>query len=185
MCGNPEIHSIFYYSKKAISVIVFLSTISIITGCHSSRKIVRTPPKKNPDQGILDKYSTIIGESVSNAKLYKSIDLYMYTPYKYGGKDLSGIDCSGLVAVIYRDALGQHIEGSSNSIYQKSSSVKSGQLYEGDLVFFKIKSTKVSHIGIYLTNRKFVHATTSKGVIISSLDENYYKTYFIGGGRVE
>jgi lipoprotein Spr len=55
---------------------------------------------------------------------------------------------------------------------------------EGDLVFFKIEGNQVSHIGVYLQNNKFVHATTKKGVIINDLDELYYKKYYFKSGRI-
>jgi murein DD-endopeptidase / murein LD-carboxypeptidase len=167
--------------KISILLIFFL----VIIGCHSSKKIQKSPPKKNSDQALLDQYSAIIGEQVSNGKLFKTVDLFMGTPYKYGGKDLSGIDCSGLVTAIYRDALGETLVGPSYTMYEKVKSVKTDELYEGDLVFFKIKSNRVSHVGIYLANRKFIHSSSSKGVIISSLDDKYYSTYYIGGGRIE
>jgi lipoprotein Spr len=56
---------------------------------------------------------------------------------------------------------------------------------EGDLVFFKIGQNTVSHVGVYLTNDRFVHASTSSGVMISDLKEPYWKKYYAGGGRME
>ena len=56
---------------------------------------------------------------------------------------------------------------------------------EGDLVFFKIGQSTVSHVGVYLANDRFVHASTSSGVMISDLNEAYWKKYYAGGGRIE
>jgi lipoprotein Spr len=57
-------------------------------------------------------------------------------------------------------------------------------LKEGDLVFFKIKSSRITHIGIYLGDRRFAHASSSRGVVISNLDEPYYARHFYRGGRI-
>ncbi|HPB25091.1 MAG TPA: NlpC/P60 family protein, partial [Bacteroidales bacterium] len=62
--------------------------------------------------------------------------------------------------------------------------ISKSQLKAGDLVFFKIDNNKVSHVGIYLGGNKFIHATTQKGVIVNSLDEEYYKKYYYTAGRV-
>jgi lipoprotein Spr len=63
--------------------------------------------------------------------------------------------------------------------------IKKSALKEGDLVFFKIKQKRISHVGVYVGNNKFAHASVQNGVIISDLDEPYYKMYFYKGGRVE
>ena len=58
------------------------------------------------------------------------------------------------------------------------------ELQQGDIIFYKINGQKISHVGIYISKNHFVHASTSKGVMINSLDEPYYKKYYSGAGRV-
>jgi lipoprotein Spr len=65
-----------------------------------------------------------------------------------------------------------------------STPVSREELKEGDLVFFKIKSRSITHVGIYLGNNRFAHASSSRGVVLSNLDEPYYKRYFYKGGRL-
>ena len=75
--------------------------------------------------------------------------------------------------------------GSSASIYHQCSAISKDKLKEGDLVFFKIDSKEISHVGIYLQNNKFIHATTKAGVMIDDLNEEYYRKYFKGGGAIK
>ena len=77
------------------------------------------------------------------------------------------------------------MSGSSAEIFKACSPVDRGRLQEGDLVFFKINSSQISHVGVYLANENFVHATLQSGVIISSLNEAYYSKYFFKGGRLK
>jgi len=121
---------------------------------------------------------------VYNITLYDTIVSWLGTPYKFAGNCEKGIDCSGFVTILYDHALGLKL-GARNSaeIYQKMEKVDPEEMKEGDLIFFSIKKRRISHIGVYLSNNKFVHSSTSKGVIISDLNEPYYKRYFAGFGR--
>jgi len=76
------------------------------------------------------------------------------------------------------------ITGSVVDIYKNCKHIKASQLKEGDLVFFKINKRSVSHVGVYLHNQKFVHASVHTGVTIDDLGEDYYKKYFCGAGRI-
>ena len=109
----------------------------------------------------------------------------MGTPYRYSGDSKNGIDCSGLVCEMYKSAYQKILTGSAKDIYEKTDPVKKEDLKEGDLVFFKIKKGRISHVGIYLGSKKFAHASTQRGVIISDLDEPYYKKYYYKGGRLK
>ncbi|HJT72936.1 MAG TPA: NlpC/P60 family protein, partial [Chitinophaga sp.] len=75
--------------------------------------------------------------------------------------------------------------GSSAQLYDKSRKISNSQMREGDLVFFKTNGKSISHVGVYLNNDKFVHASTSMGVMISDLNETYWKKYYAGAGRIE
>ena len=109
------------------------------------------------------------------------------TPYKYGGNTRKGTDCSGMVAAIYKTVFQRTLHRSSADIYQNDCHhISRSALRQGDLVFFCISgSKKPNHVGIYLKDGLFIHSSTSKGVIVSSLDEDYYKKNWLKGGRVK
>lgn len=126
----------------------------------------------------------IDSQSIECYPLYTKISEWIGTPYHYGGNSKKGIDCSRLVIELTNSIYYDSINGSSATLYRESQKLNKNQLYEGDLVFFKINSSSVSHVGVYLQDDLFVHATRSKGVIISSLNESYYIKYFYKGGRI-
>lgn len=135
---------------------------------------------------LQEKYSQIIQvepSAIADFRLYSFADQWIGVPYKYGGKDRGGIDCSGFVSRLEKEVYGRELNGPSWSIADNCEKVSKGELHEGDLVFFKIESNKISHVGVYLQNDHFIHASTSKGVIISSLGEKYYAKYFHSFGR--
>ncbi len=124
-------------------------------------------------------------EDIKNEKLYKFIDDWYAVPYKYAGKDKKGIDCSGFTGILCASVYNKKVSASSKAIYEETKRVSMSELKEGDLVFFVINGKSVSHVGVYLQHNKFVHASTRRGVIISDLDEPYYKKYYHGAGRIK
>ncbi|SFD81723.1 lipoprotein Spr [Chitinophaga sp. CF118] len=124
-------------------------------------------------------------EKVTNMQLYGFIEDWYGTPYRLGGKNKDGIDCSAFSNTLLTTVFRASSSGTSSQLYQKAKKLNDYQMREGDLVFFKINQNNVSHVGVYLTNDRFVHASTSSGVMISDLNEPYWKKYYAGGGRVE
>lgn len=120
-------------------------------------------------------------------ELYFEIFRWYRTCYRYAGNSGKGIDCSHFVNMLYEKLYGVKLNGSSSSIYSQCKPVKGGieEAVEGDLLFFKIKKKRISHIGIYLQHNKFAHASTQAGVIISDLSEPYYKKHFYKVARLE
>lgn len=115
--------------------------------------------------------------------LVKTVYDWLGTPYKYGGNDKKGVDCSGLICNIFPLVYKLQVPRVTSQLYKEVKNISSQNLQEGDLVFFRINTREVGHAGIYLFNNYFVHSSTSKGVIISSLLEPYWSKYFVGGGR--
>jgi len=124
-------------------------------------------------------------DSCVNQKLYFEIYKWINTPYCYGGETAKGIDCSGFSNKIYQAVYDRTLEGGSRDIFKQVKPVKQKSAQEGDLLFFKIRKGQISHVGIYLQDGKFAHATTQAGVIISDLSEAYYKKYFFKAGRLK
>ena len=123
-------------------------------------------------------------DSLPYPVMYQTIYEWLGTPYRYSGDCKEGVDCSGFVCMLYNESFGIKLAQTSADIFKETKPLKKSALKEGDLVFFKIKKKRISHVGVYVGNNKFVHASVQNGVIISDLDEAYYKKYFYKGGRV-
>lgn len=122
---------------------------------------------------------------ISNKELYlKAID-WLGVKYKYGHNSKNGIDCSGFVKNMVSGLLVDKLWGGSRDIYRQCKPIDKSQLAEGDLVFFKVNKPYISHVGIYLQNNKFIHATVREGVIISDLYEEYYQRYYYDSCRLD
>ncbi|MDR0315683.1 MAG: C40 family peptidase [Treponema sp.] len=113
---------------------------------------------------------------------------YEKTPYRYGGLDNRGLDCSGLVYVSFREALGVTVPRSVGSLYSWVEKIQIEKAQPGDLLFFKTTNTgNISHVGIYVGGGRFIHAASDgpvTGVMYSGLDENYWSRTYAGAGRV-
>ena len=120
-----------------------------------------------------------------NARLYDAVNSWLGVPYKYGGTDRSGIDCSAFVGHIYKDVYGITLHRTANDMLRDVNLVQRSQLREGDILFFTNSNGKVSHVGIYLKEGLFAHASTSNGVSVSRVDDNYWSKHFYKGGRVK
>ena len=124
-------------------------------------------------------------ESITDGKLFDFIESWYGAKYRYGGNDRSGIDCSAFSQTFISSLYNVGVPRTSASQYENSKRISKSELREGDLVFFKTSRKKViSHVGVYLRNNKFVHASTSSGVIINDLNDSYYARTFAGCGRV-
>ena len=104
-------------------------------------------------------------------------------PYQWSGIGNRGFDCSGLVAHVF-SALGRPLPRSSFALYALGTLVSRWALAPGDLVFFRTYSAGASHVGIYIGDSRFIHASYSRGVVISSIEESYYRDRFLGGRRI-
>jgi lipoprotein Spr len=129
---------------------------------------------------LLDTYI----ENITNTDLFLKIDEWWGTNYCMGGTTKDCIDCSGFTGNMMRDIYRINLPRTASEQYTATDRVNREDLKEGDLVFFKTKKGYVNHVGIYLCNNKFVHASTSNGVTITDLDERYWQGKYAGGGRV-
>lgn len=108
----------------------------------------------------------------------------MGTKYVTGGEDERGIDCSGYVLAVYRSALGKQLPRTSAEQANVGMEIPLDDLKFGDLVFFNTSGERFSHVGIYLGDDLFAHASVSLGVTISSLESSYYKRRVDGARRI-
>jgi len=128
-----------------------------------------------------------VNSAVNRSELMREIINLLGIRYRYGGTDATrGLDCSAFTGTIYSRALGIRLPRSSNQQFRKGNTIKREELKIGDLVFFKTRrrNAPVSHVGIYIGQNLFAHASTKYGVVISSLEHPYYNRTYVGARRL-
>jgi len=164
--------------------------VVLLTAASCSKKRI---PQKGSDKAlttedIRSKYAAMIEvkpKDIRNEAAYRFIDTWMGTPYRYGGNSRQGIDCSAFTQRFYETVYQTNLPRTTVEQITLIKKKKVHKLKEGDLVFFTFgKKRKNDHVGIYLQNGYFVHASSTKGVTISSLHDKNYKEKYSKGGRV-
>jgi len=150
--------------------IVFFSVASLL-GCASSPATQTTHHNK---QAVTDEPAD---KSSVKTRLNKHFQLWRGTPYKIAGLNKRGIDCSGFVYMTYRDVFGKKIPRTTALQVGAGREITQQQLTIGDLVFFKT-GRKQRHVGIYIGQGQFIHASTSRGVITSRLSSDYWAMHY-------
>lgn len=190
-------------SSKQLLALNFIGSISGISQNFSKvntvnkeNKVSSTENKNIPQPEIIDpierisplqfKYAMMMDvdvESLNNSVLYMFIEEWYGTRYRMGGTTKKGIDCSALSRSLLSTVYSFDVPRTAREQYKICDHINKEDLMTGDLVFFNTRGG-VSHVGVYLTDNHFVHSSSSQGVKISSLDEDYYSRKFICGGRV-
>jgi len=160
-----------------------------VFSCRNSKKVIEPEKDKKevPYFAIQTKYAELLNvppSEIKNLALYNFIDKWIGVKYKYGGTTTDGVDCSGFANILYKEVYKTVLPRSSAEIAKEIKNAPKTNLSEGDLLLFDIDGKKNSHVGIYLANNKFVHSSTSKGVIISSLELPYYQKSFSKAGKI-
>jgi probable lipoprotein NlpC len=160
---------------QKLTFFCIIITIGILAGCSSSVRTSRTSTRGSIRyESLSSGRSTVLRESRG----------WMGTPYKYGGSAKSGTDCSGFVSRVYAK-VGVSLPRRARDMYKVGASVSLNQINPGDLVFFKNTAGKgITHVGIYTGQASFIHASSSSGVISSSLSTGYYKKHFAGARKI-
>ncbi len=123
-------------------------------------------------------------EKLLNVGLLKMIDEWWGTRYCMGGTSKECIDCSAFVQVIMSGTYNVSVPRTAQEQYNTGNKIGMEELQEGDLVFFHTSGRTISHVGVYMLNNKFVHASTSGGVMFNDLNDNYWREKFRGATRV-
>jgi len=148
--------------------------------------IENNPIDKTSFVAKMNKLSSFDVPLTTREKILFEVIKYLDTPYKYGGNSDSGIDCSAFTKNVFQESLLLELPRSAREQFTVGEKIDKNNLKFGDLVFFNTRRrSNPGHVGIYLGDNQFVHASRTLGVTISSLDENYYKNRFAGGRRVD
>lgn len=126
----------------------------------------------------------LIPPKVDPGIFQRVVNDYIGVPYRLGGSTTDGIDCSNLIRALYRDYDGTRLPNSTRALYQLPEEVPPDALAPGDLVFFSFDGSPASHVGAFLGSARFVHASESNGVVISSLRDPTYRDRYVGARRV-
>ncbi len=192
--NNPPPASVVNKNPK------FLDDISVSPGSTGgvvySEKNKRESKKRNTNSSNVTaadrssslqvRYAALLNtdaDQVRDLKVYQYIDEWYGTRYCMGGNTKTCTDCSGFVQNFFFAMYGVKLPTSSKELYGFSTRISTTKLRQGDLLFYNTRGG-VSHVGIYLQNNKFVHASTTGGVMISDMAEPYYSKRFIGARRV-
>lgn len=158
------------------SGLIALLLAMVMVGCSSTKTSSTKPVKPTPS------LANIKADGAGREIVMYALGL-LETNYQFGGTNPeAGLDCSGLVLLVYKNALGVSLPRSAAEMAAVARPVPKEQLQAGDLVFFKTTSRSFSHVGIYLGDNKFIHAPSSNGKVrIESLANSYFAPRFEGG----
>lgn len=161
-----------------------LLLLSLLGACASSRQASTSPSgseslTRAESAAALQRARDLTESGSKRRRVIDEANNWLGTPYRYGGSNRSGTDCSGFVSTVFKSAAGRKLPRASRDQAGAGDAISIDKAKPGDLVFFNTSGGGVSHVGIYVGNRTFIHASTSRGVIYSSLNESYYKSRFM------
>jgi len=160
-----------------IRVFSLAITVLALAACGSNPSAPTPAKRQSAGEQVAPVARTTAGHRAASIALDQ-----VGTPYRYGGSTPSGFDCSGLVQYSYKQA-GVQVPRTTGQLWSAASPVGDGELRAGDLLFFSIEG-KMSHVGLYLGEQRFVHAPQSgRNVSVASLNSPYYKAALIRAGR--
>jgi len=163
------------------TLILLLLISLLLASCQSSRRFTS---EISTEKKISKSLSVPSDENLSNLQktVLNEAESLLGTPYCFGGISADCFDCSGFVSTVYQKA-GINLPRTSSEQFEFGSPVTEKNKEPGDLIFFG-NSKGISHVGIYIGKERFIHASTSKGVIIQSVFDDYYLNRFVGFRRV-
>jgi cell wall-associated NlpC family hydrolase len=172
---------------KPLKTVLIAALLVFLSGCSSSPK--RPHDNDNPEFSALAEDETALPSTLkaaANDVLFQAIGL-VGTPYRYGGNSPeTGFDCSGLINFVFLHSAGLKLPRTTRELIEIDAPVVArDRLYPGDLVYFNTLGGRVSHIGIYVGERRFVHAPSSGGTVrMDNLDTDYWRKHYVEAKRV-
>lgn len=183
MSLRPSVSNIYRKRWLLRIVAAIFCTVSAVSSC-------RTAGMSSADIGALARAGLLLGFDIDkddDHRLYLEAAQWIGVPYRATGTTRAGVDCSGLTCGIYRNAYARQLSRNSGEQYSKDciTTVSRRSLRPGDLVFFSSPDAgeKISHVGIYLKEGKFIHASSSRGVVVDNIDAAYWSRTLVSCGR--
>ncbi len=157
-------------------LVLMLFGLLLMSSCATSKKSLKSIAEERA------KHIETVLKALDTKKLPAFIKEWTGTPYKLGGMDKKGIDCSGFALLLQKEIYGKQLY--RRSVDQASQIEEKKSLKEGDLIFFSFSGKEIDHVGVYLKDNYFVHASTTRGVIIEDINLKAYKEAFVKGGSI-
>ncbi len=186
--------------RAAVPALCLLAAALGLGGCASTAPRFRsagvpragTPPgtehsNEIPSAGVVKPRpweAAPLPSALNRDRVLLEIVSLLGVPYEYGGADMAGIDCSAFTETVYASALHVGLPRSTAEQYREGAGVDRDRLRFGDLVFFNTTGETPSHVGIYIEDDLFAHASVTYGVTISSMENSYYRDRFVGARRI-
>lgn len=171
--------------NKILIISIFILIATFFNACTTKKTRVYKPKKqttltKHKPQNKTTKHKNF---NYKSQAIYKQYKKWKGTKYKYGGTSLNGVDCSSFIQQVYFDAFGLKVPRTTEEQAKMGYKINKKQLKAGDMILFK-SWISGRHVGIMVENSKFIHASTKRGVTISSIHNLYYKSNYWQSRRV-
>lgn len=154
----------------------FFCLVAILSSCGTKKQVVSTSKAARAAE---------VMASLKSKELYRFITQWTGVKYRLGGMDKNGIDCSGFALILERDIYGLTLPRRSKDQAGAVKEINKNKLKEGDLVFFAFGGNEVDHVGVYLKDDFFVHASTTRGVVVDDLQLPIYQNALVKTGTLK
>lgn len=178
---------IFASEMKHPALLIILMCALALGSCHSRKAAVASRPAvERPKLPPVTGSTADSNDAELVARIIDGAYEWIGTPYRYGGTDRSGADCSGFLQRLFADVAAVSLPRNSRKQAEACRPVARGSLQPGDLVFFNGSRPggDIGHVGLYIGSERMIHASSSRGVIVTDITADYYKRRYCGGGRV-
>ncbi|GDY21540.1 peptidase P60 [Verrucomicrobiota bacterium] len=173
-------------------LLLLVAVSFVVTGCETVQPARRSPARRTapaPSSAVAARppgpRQPVMQITAPPSPWKTEAERWYGTPYRYGGNDANGFDCSGFTTVLYRRVAGVNLPRTSQEQFHLGRGISQDDLRPGDLVFFRSpNSSTITHVGVYIGSSYFTHASTSRGVTFNSIKESYYRNNFHGARRV-
>jgi len=158
-------------------LLIILVASCVLSACSSKRYVVKSSTTAAAAADVM--------ANLKNKSLYSFITNWAGVKYKLGGLDKNGIDCSGFALLLNKEIYGVQLPRRSRDQAEVIKNTNPGQLKEGDLIFFSFSGNEVDHVGVYLKDDYFVHASTNRGVVVDNIKIPVYQNALVKAGPIK